>query len=545
MIKTKNQSPDDIKVFISLTKTVSPFDGDIYIVPSSDGWNDFGFRIRVELGVVDDSKKITWLPAYLAIKEENDTTFYLKKILRTKEKSSLLSIANLDAPYAFLLFDDKQYNILKNILGQTKTTSVLNLLNDISLINFNKMEVPGWVEFFDSQVFNLAISRASESYFAFRRAAAAITTGNMREDQDASKKFSVRIKKNAPQVAFSFDFDLNSLLRGRIAVIIGKNGTGKTSSLGQIAQGLADSEYKNVQFSDRPDINQVIAFVHPSTLKLFKPRLFKLKSAAVRVFTSSSNYQISKRDGVAQLLIDIARSHDNEGNHLRFLLPLLNDALPGIEIYVPVKDSATADYLDKSGRKYSKIKTLLRSGEKNRLEATSKIDHNRNVLFMNIELQPRKLSLGQFSFLQFALNALSNAGPASIFLIDEPENFLHPNLISQFMRLLNRILEGTRSIAIIATHSPFVVREVESRQVHVICQLNNETVVTHPRLNTLGANVGIISKDVFGDDLPTHLYEELLKRENLSNLTFDEVINKYSDILSTEALMFLRGRIDK
>ncbi|MNN89722.1 hypothetical protein D3C81_2075780 [compost metagenome] len=68
--------------------------------------------------------------------------------------------------------------------------------------------------------------------------------------------------------------------------------------------------------------------------------------------------------------------------------------------------------------------------------------------------------------------------------------------------------------------------------------------VSHPRLQTLGANVASISDEVFGDDLPQHLYEELVTHAKNQSSTFTEALKKYSGELSTEALMLLRKKME-
>lgn len=186
-----------------------------------------------------------------------------------------------------------------------------------------------------------------------------------------------------------------------------------------------------------------------------------------------------------------------------------------------------------------------RGGEQRILNNAANVASGQSLRFVDKHGKERKLSLGQQAFLKFILVALANSGPASALIIDEPENFLHPNLISRFMRSLNKILNGTRSIAFVATHSPFVVREVQSAQVHVMRNEEGVLTVRKPRMQTLGANVASISNEVFGDDLPHHLYEELLELTEQESNTFSEALNKYSSELSAEALMRLRRMMEQ
>ncbi|MHC5791870.1 AAA family ATPase, partial [Streptococcus pyogenes] len=75
------------------------------------------------------------------------------------------------------------------------------------------------------------------------------------------------------------------------------------------------------------------------------------------------------------------------------------------------------------------------------------------------------LSSGQLSFFKFALLACLHIENGSFVLLDEPETHLHPSMISDFITLLDNILERTGSYALIATHSTYFVREVAREQV--------------------------------------------------------------------------------
>jgi predicted ATP-binding protein involved in virulence len=113
------------------------------------------------------------------------------------------------------------------------------------------------------------------------------------------------------------------------------------------------------------------------------------------------------------------------------------------------------------------------------------------------------------------------------------------------MRVLHRLLTNTKSVALLATHSPFVVREVQNSQVHVLRSTENGgSSVSKPLLQTLGANVATVSSEVFGDDTPAHLYQELVSKAETDGLTFQQALERYADELSTEALMLLRSRME-
>jgi ABC-type lipoprotein export system ATPase subunit len=488
------------------------------------------------MGLRQPSGEMEWLSGRFAVKGEKRLAEYAASVVRNAEQG--LPLSRLEKPYATLLSEMKHYSLARRALGTQRASRLLRVLHDASVYWDDGAAIPGWPEFFDSDVFSMAFLRSSESYLAFRQGAS-VLAGRPTSGTDSLQPFSATLR-TGPKARFDFEFDSNNVLRGRIAVLIGANGCGKTTSLAALARGLADTKTLAVSIPERPEVNQVLAFAHSGALPLFKARTKSAGSARVRVF--SLDPVSRSRGGASQpetrLLVDIARAEDEDGRLLRYLKSILDDEFPDLRILVPVRADRASD-----PDRYRQLTDWMRGSEQRQLAAAAEIDHSRSLKYVDAEGRPRTLSLGQRTFIRFALTAFSNAGPASVLLIDEPENFLHPNLISRFMQVLHRVLTGTRSIAIVATHSPFVVREVQSAQVHVIARVDGNTRVLKPRLQTLGANVANISDEVFGDDLPQHLHEELLSEANVQGMTFEDALGAFGHELSTEALMMLRQKL--
>ncbi|MBO9687088.1 MAG: AAA family ATPase [Mitsuaria chitosanitabida] len=87
---------------------------------------------------------------------------------------------------------------------------------------------------------------------------------------------------------------------------------------------------------------------------------------------------------------------------------------------------------------------------------------------------------------------------SSLVLIDEPETHLHPPLLAGLMHALREILRRHESSAVIATHSPVVVQESLAKHVHVIRREGEECSVSRVESETFGESIGIISAQVFG-----------------------------------------------
>lgn len=515
------------------------------IAPILNTWNDFGYQIRAEVGLRRSNGEREWLVAFFALKGI--------KILRAFVESQPdfddrgIPLSELGVPFASMLTESKSYSMVRRSMGADEGRELLLAIHDVSLLNSEGEAVPGWGEFFVDDIFTHAMTRSSEGHFAFRHGPL-VLAGRRTSEVDARQSISVDLTRYGPVVHFDFDFGTASSLRGRMAVIIGKNGCGKTSSLSRLAAGFATDKRQGVSFDSRPAVNQVLVFAHSGAIRHFKQRRDRPGAASVRTFAldPSTSLRTSARERHTRLLVDIARSVDNEFSPLEDLRTIVGDEFPGLKLFIPLRaglEELVHGQVEVKGAPFIDLQLWMLGGEGRQLTAAGGIDHERDLMFQDSAGQPRALSLGQAAFLNFALNALANAGPASILLIDEPENFLHPNLVSRFMRVLYRVLEGTKSIAILATHSPFVVREVQSAYVHVLRNSEDGTLeVVHPRLQTLGANVASIANEVFGDDLAEHLYELVLNEANITAMPFNQILERFAGELSTEALMYLRRR---
>lgn len=509
------------------------------VVASEDRWNDFGFSILAKIGFrLEIGERMIWADSKVAVRGVSVLRNLASRLLTGGRASAPLEEA--EEPFAALLMEVKMYSAIRMELGLEEARRRLEAIHDVALLSAARLQVPGWPDFFDSTVYAHSMIRSSEAYLSVREGERHLT-GKLWSEMEVRIPFEASLLGSPPRLNFSFRFEKKSL-RGRIAVLVGRNGLGKTTSLAKLARALVDRRYRYARLKPRPEINQVLAFVHSSSLPLFKRRSGE-GSARVRLFTLDQRSQRKKsEEKLSDLLSEIARGFDGTTNRLAALSRILSAEFPSLVLAIPVKEAGSIQVGEKGA--FDPLQLWTQPREQSALEAFRRLDKSREVEFLDAEKKVRKLSLGQRAFIRFVLIALAHAGPGSVIVVDEPENFLHPNLISRFMRVLNEVLIDARSIALVATHSPFVVREVQAEQVHILVDVDGETSVATPRLQTLGANVASISDEVFGDDLHQHLYEELLDAEEFSGSSISDLIQRYEGELSVEALMLLRSKLE-
>jgi ABC-type branched-subunit amino acid transport system ATPase component len=326
----------------------------------------------------------------------------------------------------------------------------------------------------------------------------------------------------------------------RIAVVIGKNGVGKSQSLGRIVRSAlnADNSLIDLETEERLRVNRVIAFaptneaatVFPSDRRK-RPRIW------YRRFTLNRMGSVRKGSGVADQVVQVARSQEHIGESTRW--KIFMSAIKAIEnseqICLPVRDKTETPL---------SLVRLKAGGEQQLLEKFAAIDLKKEPVRV-IGGTGYPLSSGEISFLRFAAQASLHIENGSLILLDEPETHLHPNFISQFVSLLDNLLKQTGSAAIIATHSAYFVREVFREQVSVLrTDANGGVDVEKPTLRTFGADVGAISYFVFGEDEPSRLATSVERQLLNQFASWDELYRNYKDELSLEVLGTLRHAME-
>ena len=109
------------------------------------------------------------------------------------------------------------------------------------------------------------------------------------------------------------------------------------------------------------------------------------------------------------------------------------------------------------------------------------------------------LSSGQLHILKLISCVCANIMMSSLLIIDEPEIHLHPQFILEFMTMLGEMLIEFDSFAIIATHSPLVVREIVNSQVFLMKRMEGGIPQIGPvTFDTFGEDAALLYRNIFG-----------------------------------------------
>ncbi|PKE27474.1 hypothetical protein CWS43_26625 [Rahnella sp. AA] len=523
-------------------------------------WNDFRFKTHaicnIQTGVgknYEFSIKIAISTLMMESKVESELN--LEKF--SGLGNVLEAMSNVDKEFELsggmiffsMLNSLEDYKDIISTFGVKETQRILKSLNDVVYLNefstTTKKEKSVYYlkEFLDCSAFNLSFIRNSEGYFAFRNAGD-VVRGLENEVLDyISNELDLNFKLDgfANVHSLNLKYDSKGIIPKRINILIGQNGLGKSQTLNHFIKAAANIKSGDFKMTDpqngsgRPLINRIRAFVMPGEVVGTYPNQYaNLKIDYKKIYVGKAGAQQERQ--LKDALISLARNLQPIGNRTMFDLfcMSLDNVIPFERIYISLKDGTTIPLWKLDGA----------LGEENSLRTWERILDDLNPMIKKNE-QYHPMSSGQLVFFKFALLSLSNIANGTFVLIDEPETHLHPNFISGFISLLDDILERTGSLALIATHSPYLVREVTREQVHVFKIIDGNISIFNPRLKTFGANVSDISDFVFEDNIKNNLSEKLIRNAYKLNRSYEEMKNDFFDELPVEMLHHVKDKLSK
>lgn len=446
-------------------------------------------------------------------------------------------------PNFFTMFPEISiYRKVVSFFGPEYSLKLLLNLHDVIAAD-EHFPTPQWLhDVKKNHIFKRQFLQSSEAFFVWTNAGSILhgleheKTGRI--SNSLSIRFQMASRPNEHNLHFKFNVNENILPR-RFAIIIGENGVGKSQTLRHIAKAaLAGSKDLTNGEGGRPSLNRLLAFAPTSTTYSVFPN-DRLRNSKVwyRRFALAHPGGPRGRHTTAELIIRLARSEEKIRTNSR--LQLFLNAITAIDNWQEIGLRTEDGFRDTV-----RFESLLDLDEKNKAKILSIIETGFEPVRL-IQGHDYPLSSGEQSFLRFAAIASLYIENSSLVLFDEPETHLHPHFISQFVSVLDNLLEQTGSAAIIATHSVYFVREAFEDQVVVLrSDKNRNVLVEKPTLKTFGADVGSISYFVFDEDKPSRLARQVERRITNTSKSWAETFDRYKDELSLELLGEIRALID-
>lgn len=465
--------------------------GDFVLAP--DGWDDYSFKTRFLLSFVSDDglRAIGSVKILVRLSEDTDPVLEPGKHLRA-------SFGGLPPSLCCSVGQSNIYYERLAALPGNAGEAVVRLLHDAAF-----PQVASWWE--GTRGWTTSLLRENTAIEAWQDAPSLLRG----EVPDEAVRKVVPYEKGKGWArggpdALTFKFFGDLPIPGRLNVIVGKNGTGKTSLLAGMKNWFSQPRPKG-RWDYRPNFVKVLivsfnpfddAFYESDSNDAsanvrfvgFRPPGPQIAALAASTgapdrwatellaafpdrasFVAAQPRMVSRDETIAAL---VALQHDEDWH------AFINDALEATTVASLLRDAPDLAYRTMSAgqRALTSIYALLHR------------DLSRNVLVV----------------------------------VDEPENHLHPSLVARFIRHLNLLLADKGAFALVATHSPVIVQECPSQFVWILTREGTTTTAANPSFETFGATVDNITESLFDTDFQASNWKQVLA-EMATTRTLEQV----------------------
>lgn len=152
----------------------------------------------------------------------------------------------------------------------------------------------------------------------------------------------------------------------------------------------------------------------------------------------------------------------------------------------------------------------------------------------------KSLSSGHKNILLTLASLVDLVEEKTLVLLDEPEEHLHPPLVSAFIRALSDLLTYRNGVAIIATHSPVIVQEVPKKCVWILRRAGKYRKFERPQIETFGENLGELTTEIFGYEVLNSGFHKILKDISQKEETYNDALEHFHNELGNEAKSILK-----
>jgi predicted ATPase len=468
-----------------------------------DSWNDFGYRTQFNVHLYRGQKDRVF-----------DGTV---KILQRNPEAPTTSFGRTSLPDTFTVLPADFCSLGQRMVYYEAIASVGEDLYEPFLSGLRDTVYDPQLRQLFAEVlgFRLSLLRFSEAEKAFEEAHTFFDGLSVHQVFRFSFSCTVPHATAAHEVAFDFSHHPTEL--HRTAVIIGKNGTGKTQYLAQFAlamSGLGRAAEGGATFSPRrPSFSRVLAVSYSAFDDFARPSEYTASYKYCGIRSTQSLEEIANR-----------RSDDSIGDwtHARLL--------SSSELTSRLREAREAIQSQGRDDQWNDIITVLLEGT---LDPTA--DELSDLTFYH------RLSSGQRILVATMTDIVAYITKQSVVLFDEPELHLHPEVFAALARAIDRLLHHFDSFAIIATHSPLLLQETLARQVRIFRRRGDTPVVSPLTVESFGENLSTITSEVFAVEGSHHNFRAHLD-SLLTSRTPLQVEALFPLGLPLQALAYLRAR---
>lgn len=320
-------------------------------------------------------------------------------------------------------------------------------------------------------------------------------------------------------IKWNLEFDNASRKFQRSYALVGENGAGKTQLLSNLVNDICKGRSSNLQ--NVPLLAKVLVvcssyFDHYNEKEFF-PKVLMHRSGGQKIqkdvcfLIHDHKTKKNLRNAINNILSYKVLSDGKEKKQLfEHYLELIHKHFRKEEVdelFVPVRNR----YLSSKNRKRAKYGIPALN--------IKKLDYLVDTL-----------STGQFQIFSLITYVCTHIELNSLVVLDEPEVHLHPLYITTFFEALADLLEKFESYAIIATHSPLIVRECVSSNVYkVIRSVNNEMSIGRVPFPTFGEDISTLYSGIYSCDETNSYFYRVVKENVMEGKDYSTIIRELSE----------------
>ena len=474
---------------------------------SKTKWDDYGFSTSFTL--------------YFFEKVGNKSLIGSVKIASVGQldgRTSLpIDFIKLESGYFSLGQSDSYYKNLEE-LGSSVKYYVLKALGDVTssvaIMDIAKKE----------RVYNHSLIR-----FLGPLALAGLKTNN---NDNLTFEFESFIHSSDLPTQCTFNFNKDELIPNRINALIGVNGAGKTQLLANFVGGILGMSEKKIEVSGRRSISKVIVVSYSIFDRFFLPDQINIPANRKRHEYISKNLKY-----VYIGLREKSGSKDNSNSGK------VDNTKDLTKIAGPIafsKRFTNALQKLRDDDRYEQWKEVMKPIL---LEAEFILDEDESDPKSRARF--RRLGAGHKATLSMLTGLFSELEDDSLVVIDEPENHLHPTLLSTMLHVLREMLKSTNSFAVVSTHSPVVIQEIPAKYVQILAKINGHAQLIPLRKESFGTSIDTLTSEVFRLTYQMPSYINILRDLSKKKIPLTEIEKELGTPLSAEARSFYASMMEK
>ena len=436
----------------------TPKEYECFMLTFNNRWNDYSF--------------CTWFRLYYKKGDKIDSIGQLKIMKReVKDTSEVLpdKFYRLDTDYCSLGCNLEYYSNMYRLF-RDKAYVYLGELRDAALYGHIQEQ------FEKSSLFTSSLLRTNAAERALREGRFYVYGRNIEQAYSFAYHYEPRYdKEKESPVDIDFDFKYECEPYRRVIGLIGENGVGKSTLLNDIVKSFISKDKS--AFLSLPPIMSKIMVMSFSPFDKFPP--------VPTDYTVEYHY--------CGLLKNESELYSQEEQIATFKRNLARIIKRG-----------SADHLR---RKWRRIMNAVI--DKDTIDDF--FDDNDNLKNKNIDDFCQNMSSGESIYVYSLTEILANIRYDTLLLFDEPEQHLHPHAITVLMKAIYDVLEEFESYAIIATHSPLIVREMVSDNVYTLERIDNVLSAAKIGIECFGEDVSVLSDVIFKNMSDGKKYEHFVE----------------------------------